>query len=242
MASLLVETTGTMTLLSPEDSVRILQEAVSAHVLIHLKPARNRRSPGVYATLTAMDESALTARLEPDEPKEHALHKADSVKTAFTLRGKRYAFAAPCHCPSPEQAAELILLELPETIALLQRRSSKRYRFQPTIRVSLWMDGRSDERSSGTVLNLSTDGIACLLPKREAHHVEPGANVGLSFALRDGAQPVQLKGIVTNVTPVDSPLFVVLGIQFIFEAGKTGIPEDLAAALNDLESQPGPDS
>jgi hypothetical protein len=242
MASLLVQTNETTTDVSPEDSARILHEAVSGQVLIHLKPAQHRRSPGVYATLVAMDESALTVRLEPDEPKEHALYKADSVKAAFTLRGKRYAFAAACHGSSPGQAAEMVILELPEIITLLQRRSSRRYRFQRTSPVSFWIDGRPYEKASGTILNVSADGIACLLPKKETRHVEPGANVGLSFALRDGAQPVELKGMVTNVTPVDSPLSVVLGIQFVFEEGKTEIPEELAAALNDLESHPGPDS
>jgi hypothetical protein len=239
MNNLLVETNEATANLSKEDSARILREAVSGQVLIHLKPAQHRRSPGVYATLEAMGESALTVRLEPDEPKEHALHKTDSVKAAFTLRGKRYAFAAARHGSKPGQAADVVLLDLPQTITLLQRRSSKRYRFHRTSPVDIWMDGRPDEKASGTILNLSTDGIACLLPKEETRHVEPGASVGLSFTLRDGAQPIELKGMVTNVTPVDSPLFVVLGIQFIFEQGKTEIPDELAAALNDLESHPG---
>lgn len=242
MTNLLVETNEATAHLSKEDSARILREAVSGQVLIHLKPAQHRRSPGVYATLVAMDESALTVRLEPDEPKEHALYKTDSVKAAFTLWGKRYAFAAACHGSSPGQAAEMVILELPEIITLLQRRSSKRYRFHRTSPVGFWMDGRPDEKASGTILNVCADGIACLLPKEETCHVEPGASVGLSFALTDGAQPVELKGMVTNVTPVDSPLFVVLGIQFVFEEGKDGMPEELALALNDLESHAGPDS
>jgi hypothetical protein len=242
MANLLVETNETTLELSPEESARVLHEAVGGRVLIHLKPAQHRRSPGVYGTLVAMGESALTVRLEPDEPKEHALYKTDSVKAAFTLRGKRYAFTAACRCLGPGQAAEEVALKLPEMITLLQRRSSKRYRFQRTSPVRLWIDGQPGEKVSGTILNLSADGIACLLAKRETPHVEPGASVGLSFALTDESRPVELKGTVTNVTPVDSPHVVVLGIQFIFEGGKTGIPEQLAAVLNDLESHPEPGS
>lgn len=120
------------------------------------------------------------------------------------------------------------------TTTVIERRKSRRRRFQEPAQVTLRaMSGSQKRHSRGALLNLSMDGIACRVREEDTDQMAVGQTLRVMFYLSRIPQEFDLIGRVISVTGAGSPGHAVIGMEFIDDEHLASVKEALRAALED---------
>lgn len=112
------------------------------------------------------------------------------------------------------------------------RRRSHRRQFRRAVRVSLLScEFGEAPAASGTLLNLSADGLALHLLTTDMDAISVGGNHRISFDLGVGVPPFELPGCISNIVDGATPDRVVVGVEFINTEGGGAERQRLRDAL-----------
>lgn len=201
--------------LDEQQSARILDRAIrtQSQILIEL----SGESPGsIGGQLVSGDESVILAELTrplPHNPQGLAGRYLD----VQIFSDQRYLFTTHIVADGGRLEPTCIALEKPAVVQVLQRRRFWRARLAPSTTVRLTLRG-AGRRATGeaTLLNLSSEGLACRLPEAVAAGIRTGQRIDATFDLPDSAVPFAFPGTVKNKT-LGADDAVIIGVQFDIE-------------------------
>ncbi len=102
----------------------------------------------------------------------------------------------------------------PSFVALIERRHFRRASLAPSSKVELqWTDAGGSHRHFATILNVSSDGLACKVDEAVASAIESRCSVSLTFQLPWLDEPYLLKASISNRTPASEGC-TILGFHY----------------------------
>jgi c-di-GMP-binding flagellar brake protein YcgR len=177
--------------------------------------------------ISDIDDSEVM--IKSDEPGRvccsEILKTDQPVGISFEIEHFKYIFESKVVRCSHENGC--IVLEIPEKIEKLMRRSYSRVLVPENlaVKVMFWHRGYDDEKGTvpnedfwqGRLLNLSAGGMKMSISADKKCHFEPGQLVGLQFTAMPYEKPVLLEGLVIHIHPAEDGNgdFFELGVEFL---------------------------
>ena len=238
--------------LSPGQSKRILECACRAHHSVRLSPKSwiespaqrvQPATPAIQCKLVEYDDEALeleTPRLGSTDFKsllniycqielelQDGQYFFDSHIVAVRqrsrldpLRGRDAGVAGL----NPPGADVCLMLAWPGSILVKQRRRSGRLALARSSTVQLSRhQGERLESFEGQLYNLSEDGLAFQLPKRDAEKLQDGQTGCACFEVPQQDHCYKFEGLICRVLPSSSQDSVIVAMHFDLSAGAAGL-------------------
>lgn len=229
MTTILSHLAPALNQLDPDASSAVLDRAISAKATIQLTTAFDDEANATLGIIIGGNDDTL--RVEVEEAEVAAL--AGEMNACLTLKHDRYTFTARCLMARHEDGAVIVLVTRPATIALAERRRSRRRTLRRASEVALFMQNPDDSWTcTAALLNLSPDGLACRIPAHQRRRLTIGAHLRVVFGIDDRSQRFELAARISNAIQGGSADTVVLGMQFTFEGADMQIRDRLQAALH----------
>lgn len=126
----------------------------------------------------------------------------------------RYVFNAPVLDAHHTPRGAILTIEKPRTLQVVQRRRFWRTKLARSSGVILRVgSGCNGANVRATLLNISRDGLACLVAPAAASSLRPGTKLIASFELPDGPRPFRFPATICNQSTT-SDNGCILGMQF----------------------------
>lgn len=140
---------------------------------------------------------------------------------------QHYSFATRITATQERGESQSLALERPQTIAVFERRRSRRAILAPSSEVRLqWRESGRTHRHRVSLLNVSPDGLACRVEDAVAAGIDTNECLRASFELPGFDTPIVLGVRIKNKTP-GSEGCTILGLQIV----KTEADADAILAL-----------
>jgi c-di-GMP-binding flagellar brake protein YcgR len=159
--------------------------------------------------------SDLGLDLSLDDQAHEAIAVGDQCRVTIDIDGQHAWFQSVVLSTGEGEAGALIRIAVPESVTIEQRRRFWRAPVRRSSTVHLTPVGQSTLEAA--LLNISIDGLACRLARRDARHLDIATTVGLTFELDDNAQ-IAIDGTVRAVTPASEPENTIVRLQFSAES------------------------
>jgi len=234
----MVETlTGPAHTLAPlheQATTALLSKCVQQLTCVYIRPAGETGGLTISGTVTGSKDSCLTFEFERLDRGNMDRLVGTILDVTVEIDQVRYTFEAECVQGSVGVESTTLRVRKPERMTLADRRRSPRRRFRGKTQVSLTgAEADVDRHAQAVMLNLSTEGIACLLAEHEAAHLRIGHALSLAFCVGASATPFTLNAHVSNITEGGTPGQVVVGLAFIADGQLAGQRNKLQQALSD---------
>lgn len=162
---------------------------------------------------TAESEAGAQIQAIATRPEEATLPEdGTNCWVLLELENRLYCFESCVHVQSGNAACH-ILIDRPAKVRLVERRRTRRCRFARTTPVEICTDGPDTSAFGGVVLNLSPDGLACMIDKAGGN-VNVGGDARVRFNLAGASRAFELPCTVTSVTPSGDTGSVIVGVAF----------------------------
>lgn len=196
------------------DVERILSAAVRGQVRMGIQAESWPAGTKVSAAVHSIKPGAIVIRLsQPDAAKLGGV--VGPVNARIMVDGTRYTFGTRVLTRRSEDVVELAR---PRQIALRRRRRSHRYRLPRGVVVEIHDVGGGELLCSGTLMNMSCDGIAAKASLPEQTPCRGGLACRVQFQLSAETPAFDLPATITNMTPAGESEHVVLGMELIHAA------------------------
>jgi len=205
--------------LSPQQSSRVIQQAVRHRAEVVLEPRGWALDDTLETTLHACDAEVLV--VEASDRSEHPLEDLPGmhVDAQIVLGLTRYlcdTHVVDLDRPTGRRAQ--IVLARPRVLRVTQRRRFRRMMLRPSCRVRLQpIEAPTAEPVAGELLNLSVDGLACRVEQGAAQKVRIGDKMHVAFCPSEAERGFAFGGILRNKTYGASIGHVILGVEFLPE-------------------------
>lgn len=225
--------------LTPRQIARVLEQALRNRAKLEIEPRGGATPRLLDGVLEAREGNLLRVEVRPDEngpPLDSLIGSFCDVR--MVLSKQLYLFSS-CVIDVLDTAAPVRLtLAAPEDVQVANRRKFLRYRLGKTAQVRVWPAADAAEPFIGELYDVSRDGLACLLPKGEAHEaLLLGDEVRLALNFQ-GAEPCfELAATVCNKMPAPEEGQWLLGVEFLQRAELKPALERLWTVLNALFTQ-----
>jgi len=194
----------------------LLRRGAQRRAPIGLVLTGERLSRRLAGELLNLSDGRLEIRLESGESWRPCLTSASLIEARLELDGKRYVFGTRFAGWSSSHAGGVFYLEAPSALRISDRRRSPRRRFRRATSVTLRTDGSGPRRvAEGVLLNLSADGLACRIRRRDLQGVRPGLTVLTDFFAEGSAEPFTLSARIVSVIDASARHQKVLGLEFV---------------------------
>jgi len=191
---------------------RVLAQAARRKAKIELTPTGGQVTHSVVARVIETGSNSLLALTDSDVPR-HWL-PSSYCDAQLELNGVLYLFAACVLEIAHRDDQCCIRLDRPESVHMLQRRRFPRRRLARSTTVSIRSHAQPAASASASLLNLSTDGMACLTGRSDAEILSVDDIITVRFQLSDEAKPLELESQVRGKTPGGDDHDVILNIRF----------------------------
>jgi hypothetical protein len=161
------------------------------------------------------DRKTLLVALHEWRPSAHQLPLGTRVELQFALGEHHYRFGAACVTPALADPWGAMRLGRPSALFVGERRRSPRRRLRRPTCVFLLPDRDPEAwRCRATMLNVSSDGLACRAPAQFASLLLPDNQVWVRFALDGVEREFALAARVVNVTEGGFHGQRIIGLEF----------------------------
>ena len=144
-----------------------------------------------------------------------AVNVLATLKAEFTLGKVTYAFDVLALDEFPDSDDQSMLIPKPPTIAVTERRRTRRRQFHDAADLTLKPIGcDSAAPIRATLLNISTDGLACRVPDSALELIPAEKPLLVSFALSPNGHTFELTGRQVSRTEAGTPGHWVVGLEF----------------------------
>ncbi|HEY3244079.1 MAG TPA: PilZ domain-containing protein [Phycisphaerae bacterium] len=197
----------------------ILHEAARRRAPLRLVSTGPSGSFALRGCLVRADSDALSAVLLGEGLRLGQTLCARQYDATLDLPQGAHGFATRILSLARTQEDWTARLMWPNTLRTTDRRRFWRARLKSSSRVQLeWEDGAAPSSCSGRLLNISVDGLACLLPGDAADGLRVAARVRVRFHLPQTPESFDMQAQVRAVTPGSQAGNVVCGLQFVQDA------------------------
>lgn len=213
--------------LSPDDSRRLIESAVSNRAPVILESAKFPAIT-INGALISADEQALLMEVTGTPAVSFDAIVGATVNVQV-YDERRLTFPTRINAAPQWGRSRAISLDRPRHVQVVERRRFLRAKLAPSSHVTLeWQADGQTHRHTATLLNISIEGIACRVERAAADAIQKRTQLTAMFELPGAGKPFVLRAIVSNKTPA-SEGWSILGIQFLRS-------EREAAALSALRS------
>lgn len=227
--------------LDADEAMRILKDAVAAQcqVVIEFATAPGRT---VNGTLLSGDKQSLLVQVTGN-PAFDWPRFAGTRCEARIYHDRRYSAATEVADLPRWGETQGITLAHPTSLSVMDRRRFLRAKLAPSSKVELeWKHAGSERRQTVSLLNVSSDGMACRVDEAMTAGLEKRDRLRVRFSLPGGNRQIELNARVTNLTPASVGTSI-MGLQFItseqdadaVRALRLAIERDENSASRDLE-------
>ncbi len=199
-----------------------LHHGASVEFSCHEKSFRGR--------LERLDQQRLTLSL--DVGQDDCLHiecNGGCTLTVFCGLGM-IAFSSQVQQVCPADGTVVVTIDDAKSLRAPQRRRFWRTPCRDSTRVLLTPNGRASFESA--LLNISADGLACLVDTAVAPEDARGERWYLSFRLANQFSPVSVSSRLRSISPGSNPGKSILRFQFEFGADSNTTREQIHAAIS----------
>lgn len=199
--------------LEAEEAVRVLNDAVAAHCQIVIEFAS---APGrtVNGTLLSGDHQSLLVQVSGNPAFDWQKFHGERCE-ARIYHDRRYSARTSVVDLPKWGETQGITLAQPASIAVLDRRRFLRAKLAPSSKVELeWKHDGAEHRQTVSLLNVSSDGMACRVDEALTAGLEKRDRLRARFTLPGGDRQIELNARVTNLTPA-SVGTAIMGLQFV---------------------------
>lgn len=224
--------------LDPRTGAQVLARACASGTTIRLRHSDDDLDIELVGKLVGGDEHTATIHFNADTRGKltNVVYSAE-----FSLTGERYVLEGRCVPDANDESGDVLLLIEPETLAVVERRRSKRRRLAPSSAV--YIDGGDDAdpwRCAAVMLNVSLNGLACRVERECAERIREGLTLDVAFEIGPESRRIELHGRVVSVMGAGSPDCSLVGIAFEEDGAYAIAVDDLARALECGRSAGGP--
>lgn len=202
----------TKIVLDADASHRTMEMAIRTQSQVVLEfPAYPQHT--IQGCLISGDQKALLIELSG----RPSLNPEDLINATCQVRvysDQRYQFTSEVTAAPLWGESRSLALTRPSSLAVLDRRQFVRARLAPSSRVLLeWTRNGEGHRHTGSLLNISADGLACRIEDHAVQALEGGESIRVRFEIPGGVKPFDLAVTISNKTPASSD-HTIVGLQF----------------------------
>lgn len=203
--------------MSPALTEATLNLAIDTRARVHIGWP-GRIGDALAGALAGGDDRSLHITIPEIEELRADASEPLELEVTVNVSGERYRFTTSPLDPAPLSSTDVLLVARPTTLTVLDRRRSRRRNLRPPSTVVLRLpDERDAWRCAAPILNVSADGLACLLENADAQRVPVGRDIVTEFQVNALEETFQMTGRVANSTRAGTPGHVVLGVEFLAE-------------------------
>lgn len=201
--------------LSPGQSERIIEQAIRHHAEVILAPRAWTDDGGLDARLCGREGELLILECPLSQDGTTDTLIGVHIDAQMVLGGTLYLFDTHLVDVDHAEPGTLLLIATPAVLQVAQRRRFQRRTLMSKCNVRL-TGGRDDEQwaSTGRLLNLSGDGMACRIDEATAKRLKTGDTLHVQFHPAEADTPFEFSSAVTNLSEAGSEGFALLGLQF----------------------------
>lgn len=205
--------------LSPQRASELLAQAVHGHAPIQLSLCEKFLEPCLWGVLVGEKEGKLLMEVRRlGSSLEEQQHVARLYATIELLDCRYFFDANLSKSPGEWQCGAQLEFHWPMTIAVEERRRSRRRQFQEADKATLVVAANGSEAMIDViVLNVSLHGLACKISESEAAGLEVGSKLRVRMRIGGSSELFEEEAAIVNRTPAGSPGQVVLGMEFVAE-------------------------
>ena len=213
-------------------SARVLAEAIRTRTLIALYPEADSGEELLSGVIRGEEDAQLVFEVYSFDRAALTIHAGCPLQAEFALAGSLYCFDTRFGNGADEVRSGVARIIRPASVAVLDRRRSRRRRFREGGEVILRATHDAATWScTAAMLNLSVHGIACRVQADDAQFARVGRLLEVTFRVGTPPQEFNLTSrVVTNIR-AGTPQQAVLGMEFVGRPGFEVDGERLQAAL-----------
>lgn len=242
MSEVLASATGDLRQLDERSSREVLTRAVARRAGVRLLVATGGTEAALSGVLVGDDEHVLTIELEQRAKEMHVHLGSAALHVSLEMPDTTYFFETSCSEDSADRASGMLPLARPNTLRAFERRRSGRKSLRGSTEVTLSLvelaaDVTPDQgwQCKAVVLNVSPEGMACMVRRIEAQRTDIGQTVRAVFNIGPATEPFVVTGQITNVTMGSTPDTAVLGMTFVDSDNPGPTKARLREALRNTE-------
>ena len=225
MAATLTDNAPTTLELGSRESQRVLEQACRAGARATIVPQTGHQ-PTLLGTLATLTAESLWLDMDRTSPASDAARQSACCDVTLGFRESRYLFATNVVSTVQAEGESRLEVARPDTVCLLQRRRFWRARLAESTGVRLRRVADGDDGVNGpawdcraSMLNVSPDGLACLVTRRDADATVVGQRLHVEFALSAVQGSFVMNARLKAKTPAGTDGAIVLGLQLEPAAG-----------------------
>ncbi len=197
--------------LSAGQSARVLEKARRRRATLFIQP--NGREVSCTAKIESVRREGINVAITDSANMENAPDLGSECVVELTVGSDRFVFKSLVR---EAHGATNLLLDQPERIWVHQRRRFWRAALRESTTVSIVTDP-SGTPFEGHVLNVSPEGLACIVDRQAADVLTVGQKVIAQFRLEADDDHFSIVAEVKGSTPAASDSQTILRVQFVQE-------------------------
>jgi hypothetical protein len=198
--------------LNADESQRSLESAIRTQAQVVLESSVIPHAT-INGCLISGDERALLMEIT-GRPARDPSALVNAIAHVQLYSDRRYGFSTTVTAVPQWGQTRALALDRPAVMTVIDRRRFVRARLAPSSHLKLeWRHATVDHRCIATLLNISTDGIACRVEGPAAPPIEVGDTMRTWFTMPGQDLAFDLSAAVSNVTPASGGS-TILGLQF----------------------------
>lgn len=189
-----------------------IETAIRTQAKVEIDAALTSES-SLNGYLISGDEKALLVELS-DASRVRIDQLQSQACNVLVYSERRYRFPSKVLTAPTWGDTQAIAIQRPTEVTVIDRRQFLRARLAPSSRVRLvWTRSGTECVHTGTLLNVSVNGLACRVDEVAAAAIRAGDTLSAVVQLPGNDHTLQLPAVVSNMTPASAGC-TILGLQF----------------------------
>ncbi len=201
--------------LNPRQASRVVEQAVRSRAALEIEARTLPRDGAMRGVLVGREDELLRVDLDPSTqplPLHALLGACCDIRTV--LSGQLYLFSTCVIDAFEHNTPQRLLLAMPETIHVANRRRFERRTLKEFSQVRLW-PSESKTPYIGELCNISGDGLACRMVRGELDELLlVGDGVRVCFDLPSFGESFDLPAVVCNKSTSHDELQLIVGLEY----------------------------
>lgn len=201
--------------LTPGQAARVLEQALRAQAVLEVEPRSLPEGDPLRGKLLGREgELLLVQMLDTPAAVPLSVLTGAFCEVRTILSGELYLFTTCVLDVVDEHAERRVLLVIPETIQVANRRQFERTNATVACQIRMWVGGRATP-AVGLLANVSADGLACNLPDTSLDKdLTLGDVLQVSFELAGFDGVFDLPAVLCNKALIPEKQQLSLGMEF----------------------------
>lgn len=196
-------------------STAVIEQATELETTVRIFADTDLSAVLMEGTLTHVTDQYLWLLVTHKNTSSLAVNVLATLLAEFTLGKVTYQFDVLSMDESSERDDQLVQIPKPATVAVTERRRTRRRQFHDATDLTLKpIDCDSAAPIRVALLNVSTDGLACRVPESALESIPSDRPLAVSFALPASGHTFELTGHAVSRTEAGTPGHWVVGLEF----------------------------